>query len=131
MKVYIASRYIKHKKINNQIFNELKKESIDVFLPESININAISEEEKYKVSEICYQEIERCDVILLVCPFGKSVSGEAGYAIALKRHVGMKKTIVAFNTDFKDEAMLYPYVDKEVEDIPQLIKYLKGLACNK
>ena len=72
MKVYIASTY--KNKINNLIFNELKKESIDVFLPESININAISEEEKYKVSEIRYEEIERCDVILLMCTFGKSVS---------------------------------------------------------
>ena len=129
MKVYIASTY--KNKINNLIFNELKKESIDVFLPESININAISEEEKYKVSEIWYEEIERCDVILLVCPFGKSVSVEAGYAIALKRYVDMKKTIIAFNTDFKNEAMLYPYVDKEVENIPQLIRYLKSLICNK
>lgn len=127
MRVYIASKYIDHKIQNNTIYNALKHASIDAFLPESINISALSREEMYTVSEICYKEIERCDVILAVCPFGKSVSCELGYAIALKRSSAQKKIIVALNIDFEFEAMLFPYVDKAVEDIPQLIDYINSI----
>ena len=127
MRVYIASKYIDHKKINNQIYGELKNASIDAFLPESINIDALTKEEMYAVSEICYAEITKCDVILAVCPFGKSVSSELGYAIALKRTLPESKVIIALNMDFEHEAMLYPYVDKNVNSISQLIEYLTQL----
>ena len=127
MRVYIASKYIDHKIQNNTIYNALKHASIDAFLPESINISALSKEEMYTVSEICYKEIERCDVILAVCPFGKSLSSELGYAIALKRNNVQKKIIVALNIDFEFEAMLFPYIDKTVENIPQLIEYINSI----
>ena len=127
MRVYIASKYIDHKAQNNAIYNALKRASIDAFLPESINISALSKEEMYAVSEICYSEIERCDVILAVCPFGKSVSSELGYAIALKRNNAQRKIIVTLKMDFPLEAMLFPYVDKTVEDIAELIAYLNSI----
>lgn len=127
MRVYIASKYIDHKIKNNIIYNALKYASIDAFLPETINISALSKEEMYIVSEICYKEIERCDVILAVCPFGKSVSSELGYAIALKRNKIQKKIIVALNIDFESEAMILPYIDKTVENIPQLIEYINSI----
>lgn len=127
MKVYIASKYIDHKNQNKAIYNALKNASIDAFLPESINISAINKEEMYTVSEICYSEIEFCDIILAVCPFGKSVSSELGYAIALKRNNIQKKIIVALNIDFEFEAMLYPYIDKTVDSIPQLIDYINSI----
>jgi len=82
MKVYIVSKYIEHKELNDNIYNALSKEGISAFLPKSINIDALNRQEMYAVAEICYDEIERCDVILIVCPFGKSVSSEFGYAIA-------------------------------------------------
>ena len=81
----------------------------------------------YTVAEICYNEIEQCDVILAVCPFGKSVSSELGYAIALKRYAAQRKIIVGLNVDFESEAMLIPYIDKAVDDISQLIQYLKDI----
>ena len=127
MRVYIASKYIDHKLQNNAIYNALKQASIDAFLPESINISALSKEEKYTVAEICYNEIEQCDVILAVCPFGKSVSSELGYAIALKRYAAQRKIIVGLNVDFESDAMLIPYIDKAVDDISQLIQYLKDI----
>ena len=85
MKVYIASKYIAHKKINNEIYQALKNNGIDAFLPETINNNATDKENMLLVSEKCFSEIEICDIILAVCPFGKSVSCEIGYAIALKK----------------------------------------------
>ena len=79
MKVYIASKYIAHKKINNEIYQALKNNGIDAFLPETINNNATDKENMLLVSEKCFSEIEICDIILAVCPFGKSVSCEIGY----------------------------------------------------
>lgn len=128
MRVYIASKYIEHTVKNCAIYDALRKASIDAFLPESINISAMDMEEMYKVSEVCYDEIERCDVILAVCPFGKSVSSELGYAIALKRKFAQKKIIIGLNVDFEFEAMLFPYIDKAVDDISQLIEYLNNIA---
>lgn len=127
MKVYIASKYVDHKKVNNEIYYELTKASINAFLPESINISAITKDQMLEVADICYNEIEKCDIILAVCPFGKSVSSELGYAIALKRRLNQQKKIVALNLDFELEAMLYPYVDKIVNSVPELVDYLKSL----
>lgn len=127
MRVYIASKYIEHKTINNTIYKELQKASIEAFLPESINITALTDAEKYYVAEICYNEIERCDVFLAVCPFGQSVSAEFGYAVALKRKFSQKKRFIALNLDFENEVMLYPYVDKTVGSVDQLVEYLTKL----
>lgn len=128
MKIYIASKYIEHKKINKEIFDKLLYYDIDAFLPETININAVSKEEMFTVSEKCYNEIDNCDIILIVAPFGKSVSTEIGYAIYKKRLCYNKKFIL-FKYDKKDEvmkteAMIAPYIDVVVEDIDELINYL-------
>lgn len=37
MKVYIASKYLKHKELNREIYNMLKSSGIIAFLPESID----------------------------------------------------------------------------------------------
>lgn len=128
MKVYIASKYITHQVLNRQIFNELSNAGIAAFLPETINIDAISDDEMLAVAEICYSEIEKCDVILVVCPFGQSVACELGYAIAIRKLHQKKVSIVALNSDIQNEAMIYPYIDKTVGDISQLIKYLKSIS---
>lgn len=133
MKVYIASKYVKHAEVNNKIYDELKNVNIDAFLPKSINIDALSKEEMFTVAEICYDEIMQCDVILFVCPFGVSVSCEAGCAATIKRVIDPSKKIVVLGNDFDlerliySEAMIYPYVDKTVHTIPELIDYLKEL----
>ena len=128
MKVYIASKYIAHKKINNEIYQALKNNGIDAFLPETINNNATDKENMLLVSEKCFSEIEICDIILAVCPFGKSVSCEIGYAIALKKKYFPNKKIIALNIDFKEEAMLYPYIDISVNGISELISVLKSIV---
>ena len=129
MRVYIASNYSEH---TNYIYDQLKRASIDAFWSERININTLSKEEKYIVAERCFSKINQCNIILVVCPFGKKVASELGYAIALKRYSAQKIIIVALNLDFQDEAMLYPYVDKSVNDITQLIEYINDLKniCN-
>ena len=78
------------------------------------------------VSETCYEEIESCDVILVICPFGKSVASEIGYTIALNRILHCNKKIVVLNPDIDLEAMICPYIDKQVKSISELIDYLKS-----
>lgn len=128
MRVYIASKYITHKELNRQIFNELTNAGITAFLPESINIDAISNDEMFAVAELCYSEIEKCNVILAMCPFGRSVACELGYAIAIRKLQQKQIRIVALNPDIHNEAMIYPYIDKTVKNITQLINYLKSLS---
>lgn len=130
MKVYIASKYIEHKKINRIIFNKLITSNINAFLPDSINIEDGTKEEMFIVSEKCFNEIDNCDIILIVAPFGKSVSTEIGYTISQKR-LGYSKKIILFKYNKKDEvmkteAMIDPYIDVVVEDIEELINYLKS-----
>ena len=60
--------------------------------------------------------------------FGKSVSCEIGYAIALKKKYFPNKKIIALNIDFKEEAMLYPYIDISVNGISELISVLKSIV---
>ena len=127
MRVYIASKYIAHKELNRKIYEELVRAKIPVFLPECINMDAIDLNRSYIVAEKCFAEIEKCNVILAVCPFGKSVSSELGYAIALRRALKQEKVIIALYLDFETEAMLIPYVDKSFEDIQECIEYLKKL----
>ncbi len=126
MRVYIASKYLDHQQLNKKISAELALVGIDAFLPESININAITYDEMKLVAETCYEKLELCDVILVVCPFGKSVASEIGYAIALKRIRHCSKRIVVLNPDFDLEAMICPYIDKQVKSISELINYLQS-----
>lgn len=124
MKLYIASRYIAHKSLNRKIHDELVKVGVDVFLPASINIDAIRADEMLEVAETCYNEIEQCDILLVVCPHGKSVACEFGYAVALKRVLLKRIRIVVYNSDINTEAMISPYIDKTVDNITELIEYL-------
>lgn len=131
MKVYIASKYLEHKDINLKIYNSLIAENIDVFLPKSINVDAVTSEEMYYVSEVCYDEIEKCNIMVIVTPFGKSVSSEIGYCIALKRLKNNRKLILYNPTSFSDkklekEAMIFPYIDVEINDIENLVNYIKN-----
>lgn len=130
MKVYIASKYLDHKLLNRQIYHELVQANIDAFLPESINVNAISLDEMNAVARICFSEIDKCNIILIVCPFGKSVSCEIGYAIAKMGISTQKKHLILLNPEhadniLKSEAMIAPFIEKEVINIKQLIEYLK------
>ena len=109
MRVYIASKYIAHKELNRKIYEELVRAKIPVFLPECINMDAIDLNRSYIVAEKCFAEIEKCNVILAVCPFGKSVSSELGYAIALRRALKQEKVIIALYLDFESA---FPYYEK-------------------
>ena len=127
MRVYIASKYIEHKIINRQLYAALYSANIEVFLPESINVDAITIDEMFFVSETCYNEIYRSDVLLVVCPIGRSVSSEIGCAITLKRLLSRKILIITYQSDLEHEAMLYPYIDKNFDSIEELIFYLKSM----
>lgn len=132
MRVYIASKYLAHETINHKIHTELQNAGIDSFLPKSINIDAITDAELFQVGERCYDEIDGCDVILVVYPRGDSVSSEVGYAICQKRKMKIPKTIISFvdPTQYiftKREAMITPYYDYTVHSIQELIALLKNL----
>lgn len=126
MRVYIASKYIKHKEINSKIYETLLLSNIPAFLPINIGIDACTFEEMYAVSEKCYQELEKCNILLVVCPFGKSVSCEIGYAISIKKKTGNMK-IITLNFDSQNEAMILPYIDKNVNSVSELVDYLKDI----
>ena len=128
MRVYIASKYIEHRTLNREIYNMLIKEGYEAFLPESIDIDAINNEEMLQVANICYDEIEKSDIILAVCPYGKSVASEIGYTIALKRLVYKNNKLVILNADNLNEAMINPYVDAYVNNTSELITYLKAIS---
>ena len=130
MKVYIASKYLAHESINNKIYNALLEADIDAFLPKSINIDAVSAEEMLLVGEKCYDELDKCDVIIAVEPYGNSVSSEIGYARCQRRRLQKNKRIILFSNTLdngatKSEAMITPFFDTKVSSIQELVKYLK------
>lgn len=136
MKVYIASQYKKKAAINQKIYYSLLEENIDAFLPESINVDAVAEktEEQRHVALICYNELKKCDVILCVWEFGKSVSAELGFAIQSKLESDESKKLILFDTKdedinlIKNEAMIWPFFDQKVDSINELIHYLKSIS---
>lgn len=130
MRVYIASKYLAHEKINNKIYSALLEAGFDVFLPKSINIDAISAEEMLLVGEKCYDELDNCDVVIVVEPYGNSVSSEIGYALCQRRLLQKNKKIILFSNTLdsgatKSEAMITPFFDAKVSSIQDLVIYLK------
>jgi nucleoside 2-deoxyribosyltransferase len=129
LRIYIASPYITQQEINNIIYGKLKEAGYEAFLPESINIAAVTEEEIKDVAGICYSEIDKCDIILIVYPFGVSVACEAGYSIAQKMSGNKRKIILylhANNEKIHKEAMFIPYVDFKTDTLDELLEYIKG-----
>ena len=122
-KVYIASS-LRNFELNRKVYEKLLEKNINTFLPETIE-NGIHHYKPtlLKVSDICYKEIEECTVVVALCPFGKSVSAELGYAIFQKRHDEMKK-IISLNMDYDDEAMIYPYIDQVFSDVNEMVNYI-------
>lgn len=131
MKIYIASPYVRHAKINKDIYNALINIGYSVFLPESIGLDALTIREQFIVSEKCFYEIDKSDIIVAVYPFGLSVSCELGYAINYIKHQDHKR-IILFNTDKKNEiinteAMIMPFINREVYNIQELIDCIDTL----
>lgn len=69
-----------------------------------------------QIADKCYDAIDSCNVVLVVGPFGSSVSAEIGYAIYKKRKFS-NTIIILFryrneNKEKQDkEAMLVPFYD--------------------
>lgn len=82
----------------------------------------------YTVANICYKEIEKSDIILVVNDYGKSVASELGYTIALKRLLSKDIKIIAYNEPDDAEAMIAPFIERTFSNIPDLIKYLKSIT---
>jgi hypothetical protein len=85
MKIYLASKYSRHK-LNNNLKRIIEDagENFEVLLPESLNLEEKTKEQRKEVREKCCQMIRKCDVLLAVEPFGRDVAYEIGYAQALK-----------------------------------------------
>lgn len=133
MRVYIASRYIIHKEINNEIYQYLCNNGIDAFLPASINIDAITISEMNQVADICYNEIMRSDVLVAISPYGQSVAAEIAFAISKNYFINQKKidgkpiTIIAYKKPERDEAMILPFFDYIVNSKEELACVLKKI----
>lgn len=134
MRVYIASR-LKNEVTNHNLFQSLSEIGVESFLPEKIGIIPTSSEEKYYVAEICYKQIEECEVIIGVYYYGVSVGAEIGAAIELKRK-GFPKTILMLCQNLDDmkkitgEAMVDPYVDGYFISIDDIVKHIKTFPFN-
>ncbi len=114
MKVYIASKYIQNQTINQKIYNTLVNAGLEVFLPETINLDAVSKEEQLSVAKRCYKELMESDAVIWVSPYGESVTSEIGFAISQK-YVGNHIRIILFGKQPKLEAMTSPYIDAIVD----------------
>ena len=133
MKVYIASKYIQNRLINQRIRDVLCHEGIEVFLPEILQIDAMTPEENQMVGDQCYEELETCDTVIWVSPYGESVTAEIGFTIALKKK-GKQIRIVLFGKQPKSEAMTSPYIDAVVDsqeqrreiDYSELLNVVRG-----
>ncbi|MDR1703578.1 MAG: nucleoside 2-deoxyribosyltransferase [Clostridiales bacterium] len=132
MKIYIASPYKRQKEINDAICDRLRAMGYDVFLPRSIDVDAVTEDDMRFVAQVCYREIKQCDAMVIVHPFGMSVSCEIGYAICLKE-MGRDKTLILYTAGDADKSLLYseamimPYINFEAESIDNLTAFIKDL----
>jgi nucleoside 2-deoxyribosyltransferase len=130
LRIYIASPYIAQQEFNKVLYDKLRNTGNEVFLPMNINIDAITEDDKKLVAEICYSEIDKSDIVLIVYPFGISVACEAGYCICQKVN-GNRRKIILYNNIRSDklynEAMFIPYIDFETDRIEDLINYIDEL----
>lgn len=120
MKVYIASKYMIHKEINRTIYHVLSSHGFDVFLPETINIEGGTRENMERVAQKCYSEIDSSDILLVVSPFGHSVSAEIGYAINDKlRGKDIKIIVYYYTAEGKEkegrEEMIVSFFDDVVD----------------
>lgn len=133
MKIYIASRYLQNKVINQKIYSALVACGFDVFLPIKININAKTHEEKLRVNRICYNELRDSDIVIGVCDFGMSVSAELGYAAALK-DLGSSIKLIILYTSLNDiqkvqsEAMIDPSVDCYCDGLQDLLQCVTQIS---
>jgi len=123
--------------INEKLAQLLEKEGFEVFLPISINIDAVTSDEMQIVATHCYDEIDKCDIMLIVHPYGKSVSAEIGYAIAERRHKNNPRKLILYNNDVHDmetlkktqlEVMINPYIDFQTDDLSELIECFNSMT---
>ena len=136
IKVYIAAPY--KKKIGQIVSENLSEKNIDHFLPKSINVDARTPEEQKYVGDTCYTELDQCEIIVCIYPFGLSVAAEVGYAIDQKIRSHMNKTLILLDLEDKScedflqskicgEDMIMPYIDKIVFSIEELMKELVNI----
>lgn len=122
--IYIASRYREHQR-NMEVCQKIKSEGFQVVLPEEMNL--IESEDPLKQSKIfrrCYAALARCGIVVVIYPFGKSVSAEIGFAFAKNKIV-----IELIPTGVQDdtECMINPGFHFVVHSVDELIKLLKNI----
>lgn len=133
MRVYIASKYIEHQEINWEIYEFLRENGIDAFLPISINIDAVTLSEMKQVADVCYEEIMHSDVLVAISPYGRSVSAEIASCITINNLVGRKMLnvkpikIIAYKKPERDEAMILPFFDYIVNSKEELVDIIKQI----
>ncbi len=124
-KIYLAARYSEHKR-NQKLSADLRKAGLNVFLPEDMNLKESTDSVMKKiVFHRCYHELYSSDIVVVVSPFGKSVSAELGFAIAYS------KLMICYHTKnekAKSECMIDPGFSYEVQSQDELVRLLKKLT---
>lgn len=122
--IYLAACYREHER-NQQLYESLTAAGFHVFLPENLHLKESAErQDQSKVFHSCYYKLSECEIVLVVYPFGKSVSAEIGYAIA------RNKILIEFkpkNITIDPECMIDPGLHFIVETEDELIQLLRNL----
>lgn len=122
--IYIAACYRDHER-NQKMLEILRKEGLPAFLPENMYLKESQEkQDQLKVFHACYYKLSKCDIVLVLYPYGKSVSAEIGYAIAKDKKIIEYKPQ---NVNIDPECMIDPGFHWAVDEEQELIKLLKQL----
>jgi len=122
--IYLAACYREHER-NQKLYDSLTAAGFHVFLPENLHLKESTEKlDQSKVFYSCYYKLSECEIVLVLYPFGRSVSAEIGYAIA-KNKILVELKPKNINVD--SECMIDPGFHFIVETEEELIKLLGNL----
>lgn len=126
--IYIAACYREHER-NQKIYERMISEGLPAFLPENMHlVESDDMVEQSKIFRRCYAALDNCSIVVVIYPFGKSVSAEIGYAFAKNKIVIelLPKKVIDHT-----ECMIDPGFHFVVDSEQKLIDLLKTLLLVK
>ena len=123
--IYIAACYREHER-NQKIYERMISEGLPAFLPENMHlVESDDMVEQSKIFRRCYAALDSCSIVVVIYPFGKSVSAEIGYAFAKNKIViELQPPNVIDHTECMIDPGFHFVVDSEKELIDLLKKLL-------
>lgn len=123
-RIYIAACYREHER-NQKIYERMISEGLPAFLPENMHlVESDDMVEQSKIFRRCYAAVDNCSIVVVIYPFGKSVSAEIGYAFAKNKIV---IELLPQNVIDHTECMIDPGFHFVVDSEQKLIDLLKTL----